>query len=101
MRSVVYAAHREPWNKGKIVGQKVSFKVRPPEPAIRRDLRCCLAADQTITRPAVRLGKFSSQPRPTLSRSLKRASLWPWGAPDSLAISSRGQGEQLPVPRST
>jgi len=59
MGSNVNAGRREPWNKGKIVGQKAPFKVRPPDPAIRRDLRCCLAADQTITRPTVRLGKFS------------------------------------------
>ncbi len=28
MESNVNAVHREPWNKGKIVGQKAPFKVR-------------------------------------------------------------------------
>ena len=28
MGSVVNAAHREPWNKGKIVGQKAPFKLK-------------------------------------------------------------------------
>ena len=28
MRSEANAAHREPWNKGKIVGQKTPFKVK-------------------------------------------------------------------------
>lgn len=28
MESVANAAHREPWNKGKIVGQKAPFKLK-------------------------------------------------------------------------
>ena len=28
MGSVVNAVHREPWNKGKIVGQKAPFKLK-------------------------------------------------------------------------
>ena len=28
MESIAKAAHREPWNKGKIVGQKAPFKIK-------------------------------------------------------------------------
>ena len=80
MRSVVYAAHGEPWNRGKIVGQKVPFKVRPPDPAIRRGLRCCLAEGQTIapnsqTRQVVLATASNPQPlaRASLALALGRA----------------------------
>jgi hypothetical protein len=36
MGSVANAVHREPWNKGKIVGQKVPFKLKPGSVASNR-----------------------------------------------------------------
>ena len=40
MESVTSAIHREPWNKGKIVGQKSPFKVKDIW-ALRVRLRSC------------------------------------------------------------
>ena len=43
MDSNVNAAHREPWNKGKIVGQKAPFKVKDVWA-----LRACLKVDSRV-----------------------------------------------------
>jgi hypothetical protein len=83
MDSVANAVHREPWSKGKIVGQKAPFKLkdiwalrvrlqmenRVRELALVMATRWHLALWSCSTRPSARCGSRSRRQPETLCRS--------------------------------
>ena len=76
MGTVVNATHREPWNKGKIVGQKAPFKIKDIWA-----LRVRLQMERAAARPAPGTGDANgNEKRQTVKRSLNDCFLMP-GSP--------------------
>ena len=61
MESVKSAIHREPWNKGKIVGQKVPFKLKDIWECLKLDIR--LFGERPFSSPALATSRRTGLPR--------------------------------------